>query len=142
VKSPRIYVRDSGLTHALLRIPDYNRLSGHPVFGASWEGFIIENILSTAPEGTRPSFYRTSVGAETDLVLNLPDGKRWAIEIKSGLEPKVGKGFYNAIEDIKSNQSYLVFSGTEGYPISNEINAIGLEKMLALFGIHASQSEH
>ncbi|MCA9806134.1 MAG: ATP-binding protein, partial [Cyanobacteria bacterium HKST-UBA02] len=83
VKSPKVYIRDSGLVHALLGIPDYNELSGHPVLGYSWEGFVIENIVSVMPEGTRVSFYGTSAGAEIDLVLEIQKRKRpWAMEIK------------------------------------------------------------
>ena len=88
VKSPKLYVRDSGIVHALLGIPDHNALAGHPVVGASWEGFIIENLLSAAPDSTNASFYRTGAGAEIDLVLEFPGGRRWAIEIKRGLRPK------------------------------------------------------
>ena len=130
VKSPRIYVRDSGLTHTLLGIADYNRLSGHPVFGKSWEGFVIENILSVAPDRTIPSFYRTSAGAEIDLLLELPGGLLWAIEIKSGLEPKPERGFYYAIEDIKPDRSFVVYSGTERYPVKDNIEAIGLPGLM------------
>ena len=88
VKAPRIYIRDSGITHALLGIADYNQLSGHPVFGSSWEGFVIETLLSVAPYPTKASFYRTAAGAEIDLILELPGGKKWVIEVKSGLGPK------------------------------------------------------
>ena len=88
VKSPKLYVRDSGILHALLGIPDYNALAGHPVVGASWEGFVIENLLSAVPDRTSASFFRTFRGAEMDLVLEFPRGHRfWAIEIKRGLSP-------------------------------------------------------
>ncbi len=129
VKSPRVYVRDSGITHALLGIADYNQLSGHPVFGASWEGFVIENLLSGAPARTAASFYRTSAGAEIDLVLKLPGGEIWAVEIKSGLEPKPGKGFYNALEDVKPNRSFVVYAGSDRYPVAKETDAIGLVEL-------------
>ncbi len=83
VKSPKLYVRDSGLLHALLRIDDYNALMGHPVVGPSWESFVIENLLRVAPPFTDAGFYRTSAGAEVDLVLDLPGSRgRWAIEVK------------------------------------------------------------
>lgn len=130
VKSPRVYVRDSGLTHTLLGIADYNRLSGHPVFGKSWEGFVIENLLSVAPDRTIPSFYRTSAGAEIDLVLELPGGDLWAIEIKSGLEPKLEKGFHHAIEDIKPARSFVVYSGSDRFPVTKHIEAIGLPDLM------------
>ncbi len=129
VKSRRVYVRDSGITHALLGIADYNQLSGHPVFGASWEGFVIENLLSVAPDRTTASFYRTSAGAEIDLVLELPGGEIWAIEIKSGLSPNLEKGFYYAIEDIKPNHSFVVYAGSDRYPITKETDAIGLTEL-------------
>ncbi len=126
VKAPRIYVRDSGITHALLNLADYNQLSGHPVFGASWEGFVIENLLSVAPARTKASFYRTAAGAEIDLILEFPGGETWAIEIKSGLGPKLEKGFYNAIEDIKPDRSFVVYAGSDRYPVTEETDAISL----------------
>jgi len=129
VKAPRVYVRDSGITHALLSLADYNQLSGHPVFGASWEGFVIENLLSVTPARTKTSFYRTSAGAEIDLILELPGGETWAIEIKSGLGPKLGKGFYNALEDIKPNRSFVVYAGLERYPVTEETEAISLAEL-------------
>jgi len=126
VKAPRVYIRDSGITHALLGIADYNQLSGHPVFGASWEGFVIENLLSVSPSRTKSSFYRTSAGAEIDLVLELPGGETWAIEIKSGLTPKLEKGFHHALEDIKPDRSFVVYSGVDRYPVTEDTDAIGL----------------
>ena len=90
VKSPRVYVRDSGLVHSLLRVTDLNSLLGHPVVGLSWEGFVIETILGNAPWEVLPSFYRTANGAEADLVLDLPGQLRpWVIEIKRSSMPAV-----------------------------------------------------
>ncbi len=129
VKSPRVYVRDSGLVHALLGIGNYNQLSGHPVYGSSWEGFVIENILSVAPERHIASFYRTAAGAEIDLVLDLPGGQRWAIEIKSGLEPKLQKGFHHALEDIEPDRSFVVYAGLDRYPVTRTTEAISLNKL-------------
>ena len=127
VKSPKVYVRDSGLVHALLGIGDYNELAGHPVIGASWEGFVIENLLSVVPDRTSASFYRTSAGAEIDLVLDLPGrAGRWAIEIKRALSAKPGKGFYQACEDIHPDKSFVVYAGTERYPVSEGVYAIGV----------------
>ncbi|MCA9814247.1 MAG: ATP-binding protein [Cyanobacteria bacterium HKST-UBA01] len=133
VRSPKVYVRDSGLLHALLGIVDYNELSGHPVVGFSWEGFVIENILSIAPEGTKASFYRTSAGAEIDLVLELP-GKNglWAIEIKRSLTAKVDKGFHIACEDIQADRQLVVCPIEESFKISQSIEAIGLVPFLQL----------
>lgn len=132
VKTPKIYIRDSGLLHALLGIKDYNELAGHPVMGESWEGFVIENILSVAPIGTKASFYRTSAGAEIDLVLEMPAGKIWAIEIKSGIRAKPGKGFYNAIEDIGSDRNFIVYAGKDTYPIAKNIEVIPLPDIMQL----------
>lgn len=129
VKSPRVYVRDSGLVHALLGVGNYNQLSGHPVYGSSWEGFVIENLLSVAPDRSIASFYRTAAGAEIDLILDLPGGQRWAIEIKSGLEPKLQKGFYHALEDIAPDRSFVVYAGTDRYPVTTTTDAIGLKEL-------------
>ena len=130
VKSPKVYVRDSGLVHALLGIEDHNALAGHPVAGASWEGFVIENLLDAVPPGTAASFYRTQAGAEVDLVLELPGrGRPWAIEIKLGLTPRPGRGFHNARGDIEPERSFIVYSGDERYPLSAEVEAIGLREM-------------
>jgi hypothetical protein len=126
VKAPRIYVRDSGLTHALLSLADFNQLSGHPIFGTSWEGFVIEDLLSIAPARTKASFYRTSAGAEIDLILEFSGGKTWAIEIKSGLVPKLEKGFHKAIEDIKPDRSFVVYSGSDRFPVTGKTDAISL----------------
>ena len=129
VKSPKVYVRDSGITHALLGIGDGDTLLGHPIAGASWEGFVIENLLAVAPETTRASFYRTSAGAEIDLVLEWPDAKRWAIKIKLGLAPRPGKGFHNAIRDVGPEKSFIVYAGRERYPLTEDIEVIGLVEL-------------
>lgn len=102
IKSPRTYVRDSGLLHSLLGIGDGNDLAGHPVVGKSWEGFAIESLLAAAPEHAQAGFYGTAAGAEIDLVLEL-GGKNglWAIEIKLGLTAKPTSGFYNSMEDLQ-----------------------------------------
>ncbi len=132
VKSPKVYVRDSGLVHALLDIGDYNELAGHPVVGASWEGFVIENLLAAAPARTQAGFYRTAVGAEIDLLLDLPGGERWAVEIKGGLSPRLERGFHHAREDVKPARSFVVYSGDERYPLAEGVEAIGLREMAAM----------
>ncbi len=130
MKSPKVYVRDSGLVHALLGIGDYNALAGHPVVGASWEGFVIENLLSVAPDGTQARFFRTSAGAEMDLVLDLPGrAGRWAIEIKRSLSAKPTKGFYQACEDIGPAKAFVIHAGTERYPLSGDAQAMGVLDM-------------
>lgn len=135
VKSPKVYVRDSGLVHALLGIESHDALAGHPVVGASWEGFVIENLLAVAPPRTMASFYRTSAGAEIDLLLELPGAEGpWAIEIKRGLSARPGKGFHHACGDIRPERAFLVHSGEERYPVTEDIEAIGLREMASLLG--------
>jgi predicted AAA+ superfamily ATPase len=129
VKSPKVYVRDSGLTHALLGIEDQNELAGHPVVGASWEGFVIENLLAVAPTRTEASFYRATGGAEIDLVLDIPKRGRWAIEIKRGLTARPEKGFYQACDDIKPDRRFLVYSGSERYPATADTDVVGLKEL-------------
>jgi predicted AAA+ superfamily ATPase len=132
VKSPKLYVRDSGLVHGLLNILDHNALAGHPVVGASWEGFVIENLLSAAPARTNASFYRTSAGAEIDLVLEFAGGRQWAVEIKRGLAPKLEKGFHIAREDLKPERSFVVYSGKDRYPVTEGVEAISLGELAAM----------
>lgn len=134
VKSPKVYVRDSGITHALLGLRNKEDVLGHPVVGNSWEGFVIENLLACTPEGTETNFYRTSSGAEIDLVLKLPGNQLWAIEIKRSLTPRPEKGFYYACEDLKPDAQFVVYPGTESYPISNDIRAISLIEMAQKLG--------
>ena len=125
VKSPKIYIRDSGITHALLNLTKIDDLLGHPVVGGSWEGFIIENIISVLPKGADYGFYRTSGGAEVDLVLSL-NGKIFAIEIKRTLSPKLSKGFLNAVEDISADHRYFIYAGKDEFPLGEETSALGL----------------
>jgi len=140
VKSPKTYVRDSGLLHALLGIKDLNELSGHPVVGTGWEGFVIETLLAAAPAHTTKSFYRTAAGAEIDLILELGGNHgMWAIEIKKGLTTKLGKGFQNAYNDLKPTKSFVVYAGHERYPISENVEAISMQELaseLAAFKKH------
>lgn len=134
VKSPKVYVRDSGLVHALLAIDDRDALFSHTVVGASWEGFVIENLLAVAPEGATGYFYRTSGGAEIDLVVSLPDRRLWAIEIKRSLAPRPKRGFHSACADLKPDRRYVVYPGADRYPLGEGIEAIslhGLARVLA-----------
>lgn len=131
VKSPKVYVRDSGLVHALLGIPDKETLLGHPAVGQSWECFVIENLLACAPQGVQPYFFRTSAGAEIDLLLNWPDGSLWAIEIKRSLTPKLERGFHSACADLKPARRYVVFPGEERYRMADDIEAIPIRELAA-----------
>lgn len=107
IKSPKLYLRDTGILHALLEIDTQNSLIGHPEYGASWESFALENILSQLPRGWRASFYRTSSGNEIDLILE-KGVTRIAVEFKATTAPDVGKGFYLALEDVKPSQTWLI----------------------------------
>ncbi len=126
VKTPKVYIRDSGITHALLNLQSYNELLGHPVAGGSWEGFVIENIMSAAPDNIIPYYYRTSNGAEIDLILEFSGNKKWAIEIKRNSAPTLSKGFYIACEDIKPDRKFVVYSGQDKFPMAVDITAISL----------------
>jgi predicted AAA+ superfamily ATPase len=130
VRSPKVYVRDSGLVHALLGLDDYDAIVAHPVVGPSWEGFVIENLLAAAPDRTIASFYRTSGGAEIDLVLDLPGGHgRWAIEIKRGLSPRLDRGFHHARMDLRPGRSFVVYGGDERFPMRQGIEALGVREL-------------
>jgi len=129
VKSPKIYLRDSGLQHALLNLPDRDALLGHPAVGGSWEGFVIENLLRAAPAATVAGFYRCSGGAEVDLVLELPGGERWAVEIKRGATARPGRGFHSACDDLQPSRRWLVHSGTDRFPLGGGVEAIGLYEL-------------
>jgi len=126
VRTPKVYVRDSGLVHALLGLPGFDDVIAHPVAGGSWEGWAIENLLAAAPAGTRPYFYRTSAGAELDLLLELPRRERWAIEIKRSTAPAVSKGFHIAAADVKATRRLVVHSGSESYPLANGVQAVAV----------------
>jgi uncharacterized protein len=132
VKSPKVYVRDSGVVHALLSIGTIEGLLGHPVVGGSWEGFCIEALLAAAPTGTEPFFYRTSAGAELDVVLRLPGGDIWAVEIKRTTAPKVSRGFYVGAEDIKASRKLLIYAGEHDVPVAEGVRAMPLEQGIGL----------
>ncbi len=130
VKSPRFYIRDTGILHRLLGIADYDALLSNPIYGKSWEGFVIENILSILPNGIGTYFYRTAAGAEIDLVLKISSEETWAIEIKSGSSPKIPRGFYKACEDVKATQRYVVYGGNDEFPVNNNTTIISLIKLM------------
>ena len=126
VKSPKVYVRDSGLLHALLGLKNLNDVLGHPVAGASWEGFVIEALISAAPQGTRAYHYRTQAGAEADLVLEFSPDRRWAIEIKKSSAPTVGRSFTVSSDDLKAGRRILVHKGPETFPMRGGVEAMTL----------------
>lgn len=129
VKSPKTYIRDSGLAHALLRLDTMDQLLGHPVCGASWEGHVIETLINAAPARTDSSFYRTSAGAEIDLVLDLPGDRRWAIEVKRTTAPRLDKGFHIALDDLTPDRAFVVYTGADRYAKGDGIEAIALRDL-------------
>ncbi len=134
VRSPKVYVRDSGLLHALLGLTDKEAILGHPVAGPSWEGMTIENLLAVCDPQTQASFYRTSGGAEIDLVLQWPSGHTWAVEIKRSLAPKLERGFHSALADLKPERSFVVYPGSERYPLAAGVEALGLPELCVQVG--------
>lgn len=129
VKTPKLYVRDSGLVHALLDLKDKETVLSHPVVGASWEGYCIENLLACAPAQVQPYFYRSSAGAEVDLLLQWPSGELWAIEIKRSLSPKLERGFHEACADLKPARKILIYPGLESFPMGQDVKALPLEQL-------------
>ena len=127
VKSPKVYVRDSGLVHALLGIEDREALLAHPVSGGSWEGMAIESLIAAAPSGSEAYFFRTAAGAEIDLLLKFPGQRKpWAIEIKRGLAPKIERGFHSACETVRPQQRRVVYGGVERFPLAEGVDALSL----------------
>ncbi|NBY04684.1 MAG: ATP-binding protein, partial [Betaproteobacteria bacterium] len=120
IRSPKVYVRDSGLVHALLGLSNLDTLLGHPVAGSSWEGFVLEQLINAAPQA-EASFYRTSNGAEVDLVLTFRSQQTWVIEIKRSSAPSVSKGFYLAATDLGAVRKLLVAPVEQPYPIKDGI---------------------
>jgi predicted AAA+ superfamily ATPase len=129
VKAHKVYVRDSGLVHALLNIADKETLLSHPVVGASWEGHVIENLLASAPDNVQPYFYRSSGGAEIDLLLAWPDETLWAIEIKRSLTPKLERGYHAACADLSPARRFVVYPGAERYRMAADIEAISVNAL-------------
>jgi hypothetical protein len=131
VRSPKVYVRDSGIVHALLGMPGQEQLLGHPIVGPSWEGFVIENMISITPAGVNAWFYRTSAGAEIDLLLELGPNKLWAVEVKRSLSnPHPTKGFHLACEDVKATRRLVVYPGKEQYRIDPFTEVVSLPALL------------
>ena len=126
VRTPKVYVRDSGLAHALLGLADFDDVIGHPVVGGSWEGWVIENLLAVAPPATQAFFYRSAAGAEIDLVLEGPKRQRWAIEIKRSSAPAVSKGFHIAAAELEATARFVVHAGNESFPMAQGVRAATL----------------
>ena len=131
VRSPKVYVRDSGLLHALLGIPNQEELLGNPILGASWEGMLVENVIDSLPATARPTFYRTAAGAEIDLVIEFSAKERWAIEIKRSLsDPRPSKGFYVGCEDLAVHRRIVLYPGEETYSLDAQTEVMPLDRLL------------
>lgn len=126
VRSPKVYIRDSGIVHTLLRLPTFDAVLGHPVAGASWEGFVLEQLLAAAPDGAGAWYYRTAAGAEIDLLLEIRPDERWAIEIKRSSAPSVSKGFHIGCDDVRATRRLVVYPGRETFPLGDGVEAMGV----------------
>lgn len=130
IKSPKHYIRDSGLLHALLNIETIDDLLGHPIAGKSWEGFVIENILSITPKRAVPLFFEAVSSAEIDLVLEVNATERIAIEIKRSMNPSLSQGFYNACDDLQVTGKFVVYPGNEQFPYAKDIQIVSLDRIM------------
>ena len=132
IKSPKIYLRDTGLLHRLLQISNFEVLMGHPGIGASWEGFVVENIIRKLNDQWTFCYYRTHTQIEIDLILETPENETWAIEIKRTSAPKLSKGFHKACEDVKAQKKWVVYSGNDRYPLPGNVEVVGLQEFLEI----------
>ncbi|MDP2785083.1 MAG: ATP-binding protein [Sulfurimicrobium sp.] len=123
VKAPKIYIRDSGILHCLLDIRSVADLQGHPVVGASWEGFVVEQIAAHAPAGAEIGFYRTAAGAELDVVVTV-GGRRLGFEIKFSSAPKPTRGFWQAMKDLEIERAWIVAPVANAYPLAERVDVI------------------
>ncbi|MCW2955834.1 MAG: ATPase [Thermoleophilia bacterium] len=131
VKQPRAYVRDSGIVHQLLGIDGLDALLSHPVAGASWEGFVVEQLHAALPLDATAWFYRTAAGAELDLVIDLPGVERWGIEVKLTASPAVSRGFHVACDDIEATHRIIIHGGDDSFTVRGDIEALSLRDAMA-----------
>ena len=130
VKSAKVYWRDSGILHALAGLPALENILSHPLCGASWEGYCLEQILNHLPKGAIASHYRTQAGAEVDLVIEQADGEILAVEIKRTLSPKVTPGLVESMETLATKRGVIVIPEGDTYPLSKSVNATSLRSFL------------
>jgi predicted AAA+ superfamily ATPase len=139
IRSPKVYVRDSGLVHALLGLSNGDALLGHPVAGSSWEGFVLEQLINAAPQA-QACFYRTSNGAEVDLVLTFRNQQTWVIEIKRSSAPTVSRGFYQAATDLGAVRKLLVAPVAQPFPLKDGIEVVDV--MTAIRWVTEQEDNH
>ncbi len=132
IKSPKIYLRDSGLLHSLLGIRSIDELLAHPVIGFSWEGFVIEEIIKNFGEKFDYYFYRSQAGAEIDLILARGDSPKFIVEIKASLAPKLTRSFSIAHQDFAGIKSFVIYSGNQSYELRKDVTVIALKDFIAL----------
>lgn len=130
VKSPRYYIRDSGILHRLLGVDSYDALLSNPILGKSWEGFVMENIHSVMPRFAEAYFYRTAAGAEIDLLIKMPNAEIWAVEIKYGVAPKLGKHYGKTCDEVGATHKFVVYGGDDEFPIGHNVWMISLPKIM------------
>lgn len=126
VESPKLYVRDSGLLHQLANIRSLESLIAHPLVGASWDGYVVEQIRRVGGGNMEYYFYRTHAGTEVDLFLISPNGEKASIEIKYSNAPKVSKGFYRSIEDLNPDHKFIIIPDGESYPKADGLKVVNL----------------
>ena len=136
VKSPKVYVRDSGLLHALLGLADVRALQGHPVAGSSWEGFVIEQVAAALPAGAQMGFYRTTVGAEIDLVIEHA-GRKFGIEIKFSAAPKPARGFWQSLQDLQLDAAWVVAPVARAYPLAQGVQVVPVHEIGSVMSTEA-----
>ena len=130
LKAPKIYLRDSGIAHALLELRDREKILGHPTAGHSWEAHVVENLLAATSQPITASYYRAAGGAEIDLILNSSAGKPWAIEIKRSPSPKTRRGFWSACDDVQPARRFIVYPHQERYPVGEDTEVISLPALI------------
>ena len=139
IRSPKVYVRDSGLVHALLGLPNLDAVLGHPIAGSSWEGFVMEQLINAAPQA-QACFYRTSNGAEVDLVLTFRNQQTWVIEVKRSSAPTVSRGFYQAATDLDAVRKLLVAPVAQPFPLKDGIEVVDV--MTAIRWVTEQEDNH
>ena len=142
VKSPKTYIRDTGILHGLLNIPSYEDLFGHPIIGSSWEGYVIEQIYQLKNQHTDLFFYRTQAGAECDLVLVKGITPMACIEIKLSNSPIISKGFINCTEDLEPKFKYVITPQSDTYKTTNDVVVTNLRNFLEEFLVLPKPTKH
>jgi len=131
VKSPKVYLRDSGVLHALLGIATVQELQGHPIAGASWEGFVVEQVAAALPHDAQLSFYRTAAGTELDLVIER-GRRKLGVEIKFSSAPKPTKGFWHALQDLQIDRAYVIAPVPRRYPLADRVDVVPVSEVATL----------